>query len=230
MASIYLVRHGQAGFGKLNYDQLSELGHQQGVLIGQSLLSRHVEAHKVVHGAMQRHIETMQGAQKVWHAFGSVTEHAGFNEFDSDDVIACAHPKFANKAVLGAYLLSQKNSRKAFQELFSSAIDRWIAGKNDSDYIESWSHFTNRCIDALQDTINAAQGKNVVVFTSGGPITAIAQHCLGLSDEKAFDLNWTLVNGGITQLLYNQGGKLSLASCNEQQHLIQAGKKFLTYR
>ena len=40
MASIYLVRHGQAGFNKLDYDQLSDLGHQQGQLIGDSLTAR----------------------------------------------------------------------------------------------------------------------------------------------------------------------------------------------
>jgi len=43
-------------------------------------------------------------------------------------------------------------------------------------------------------------------------------------------MNWTLLNGGITQLLYNSSGKVSLASFNEQQHLAQAGKHFLTYR
>ncbi|MFT6858462.1 MAG: broad specificity phosphatase PhoE, partial [Thalassolituus oleivorans] len=37
MASIYLVRHGQAGFDKLNYDQLSELGFAQGELVGKAL-------------------------------------------------------------------------------------------------------------------------------------------------------------------------------------------------
>jgi broad specificity phosphatase PhoE len=80
------------------------------------------------------------------------------------------------------------------------------------------------------DTIEQAAGKNVVIFTSGGPITAIAKYCLGLDNEHAFKLNESLVNAGITQLLYNQQGKISLASCNEQEHLISSGKKFLTYR
>jgi broad specificity phosphatase PhoE len=245
VASIYLVRHGQAGFNKLDYDQLSVLGHQQGQLVGQSLLARAVEAKLVVHGAMKRHRETMQGAQKTWHAYGTVMENSGFNEFDSDDVIAAAHkevniPGFyqqgiasnnlVQKTALGAYLVKQKNPKKAFQELFSISIDRWISGEYDEDYIESWQQFTQRCRQALFDTIAAAAGKDVVVFTSGGPITAIAKHCLGLDDEHAFKLNWSLVNGGITQLLYNQQGKISLASCNEQEHLISVGKASLTYR
>ena len=240
MASIYLIRHGQAGFNKLDYDQLSDLGHQQGEYIGHSLTARAVEANLVVHGAMRRHRETMQGAQKTWHAYGPVVEHAGFNEFDSDDVIAAAHPEFSikglsktgigQKITLGAYLAKQKEPKKAFQQLFAKAIERWSSGQHDDDYIESWQQFTARCRQALFDTIEQAQGKDVVVFTSGGPITAIAQYCLGLDNEHAFKLNWSLVNGGITQLLYNQQGKISLASCNEQEHLIRAGKKSLTYR
>jgi broad specificity phosphatase PhoE len=245
MASIYLVRHGQAGFDKLDYDQLSDLGHQQSELIGQSLLARSIEAKLVVHGAMRRHRETMQGAQKVWQAYGPIIEEAGFNEFDSDDIIAAAHlelniPGFhrqgasshnlVQKTALGAYLMKQKNPKKAFQNLFSISIDRWISGEHDNDYLESWQHFTQRCRQALFAIITEAAGRDVVVFTSGGPITAIIQHCLGLSDHYAFQFNWTLVNAGITQLLYNSQGKISLASCNEQEHLISSGKRFLTYR
>ncbi|MBL4796307.1 MAG: histidine phosphatase family protein [Oleispira sp.] len=245
MASIYLVRHGQAGFNKLDYDQLSDLGHQQAEYVGKSLDARSIEAGLVIHGAMKRHRETMQGAQKKWHSYGTVIEQPGFNEFDSDDVIAAAHPQFSSKTLekigfsktgvvqkitLGAYLATQKNPQKAFQILFASAIERWSGGQYDEEYIESWTQFTKRCRDALMATIEQAAGKDVVVFTSGGPITAIAQYCLGLDNEHAFKLNWSLVNGGITQLLYNQQGKVSLASCNEQEHLIRAGKTSLTYR
>jgi broad specificity phosphatase PhoE len=245
MASIYLIRHGQAGFNKLDYDQLSDLGHQQGELIGHSLLTRSIEAGLVVHGDMRRHRETMQGAQKVWHAYGPVVENAGFNEFDGDHIIAAAHAelnipgyhkagiashKLVQKTALGAYLIKQDNPKKAFQDLFSTSINRWVSGEHDDDYIESWLQFTQRCRQALFDTIECAAGKDVVVFTSGGPITAIIQYCLGLSDHYAFEFNETLVNAGITQLLYNSQGKISLASCNEQEHLINAGKKFLTHR
>lgn len=245
MASIYLVRHGQAGFNKLDYDQLSDLGHQQGELVGRSLNIRGVEAGLVVHGAMRRHRETMLGAQQVWHAHGPVVENAGFNEFDGDAIIAAAHHELniagfkpegigshsvIQKTALGVYLAKQKNPKKAFQKLFATSVDRWISGQYDQDYEESWDEFTQRCRDALFQTIKQAAGKDVVVFTSGGPITAIAKHCLGLDNEHAFKLNETLVNAGITKLLYNQQGKVSLASCNEQEHLLRTGKTFLTFR
>lgn len=232
MASIYLVRHGQASFNKLNYDQLSKLGHDQAELIGKALTKRGIEAGKVVHGRMQRHIETMQGAQKHWHSFGNLIEMPNLNEFDSDEIIAKAFPKFSNKAALGAWLITQKNTRKAFQELFVAAIERWVSSKHDADYTESWCAFNGRVKQGLADLVHQANGKDTVVFTSGGPISVIAQHCLDLSIEKTFELNWTLINGGISQLLYSSKDpeRISLASFNEQQHLSLKSNKFITYR
>ncbi|WP_419812591.1 histidine phosphatase family protein [Bacterioplanoides sp.] len=229
MASIYLVRHGQASFGKLNYDQLSELGWQQSELVGQALLARGITPACVVHGAMVRHEETLKGAQKHWHSAASVVEMPGFNEFDSDDVVACAFPEFQDKANFGRWLQQQDNRRKAFQQVFAQAIERWISGQHQ-DYQESWQSFTTRCNQALDDLIQQLEGQDAVVFTSGGPITAIAQHCLALNNAKAFELNWTLLNAGISQILYSRSGKKSLASCNEHHHLAAAGSSFVTYR
>ena len=230
MASIYLVRHGQAGFGKLNYDQLSDIGSEQGELVGKALTLRGIEADIVVHGAMQRHRQTLQAAQRHWHSHGPVHEWAGFNEFDSDDVIACAFPQFRHKARLGAWLLTQKNKYRAFQELFSEAVVRWTSGEHDGDYQESWPAFCQRVIAATEQLMKQYAGKNMVIFTSGGPITALAQYCLRLDNKAAFELNWTLLNGGISQLLYSRSGRVNLAAFNEQHHLALAGPKYLTYR
>ncbi len=40
MATIYLVRHGQASFGKENYDQLSPRGWEQGKILGRWLADK----------------------------------------------------------------------------------------------------------------------------------------------------------------------------------------------
>lgn len=232
MASIYLIRHSQAGFYKLNYDQLSALGHQQAEHIGQALADRGVEAHHVIHGRMRRHKETMQGAQKHWHSYGKVTEDSNFNEFDSDEIIAKAFPKFSNKAALGAWLATKSNKHKSFQSLFVKSVERWVSGEFDEEYQESWEQFNARVKQGLSDAIQQSDGKNIVIFTSGGPISVVAQHCLDLSTEKTFALNWTLINAGISQLLYSSSSpeRISLAGFNEQHHLSVLGNKFITYR
>lgn len=240
MAAIYLVRHGQASFGKLNYDQLSDLGYQQGELVGDLLQQQNIIAAKVYSGSMLRHQQTMQSAQKNWHSFGEVIQDSGFNEFDSDNVITCAFPQYKNKALLGAHLakakLAGEDSKKVFQKMFSQAIERWTSGTYDDEYSESWSAFCHRVQQALKNVCQQANqsnngvDKDIVIFTSGGPITAICQQLLALDNNKAFDLNWTIVNASVSMLLYNNSGKISLASFNEQHHLKAAGKQFISYR
>lgn len=55
MTTIYLVRHGQASFGKSNYDELSENGEAQATLLGQYFKQILKEQPYVVAGTMQRH-------------------------------------------------------------------------------------------------------------------------------------------------------------------------------
>lgn len=55
MTTIYLVRHGQASFGKSNYDELSENGEAQATLLGQYFKKILKEQPYIVAGTMQRH-------------------------------------------------------------------------------------------------------------------------------------------------------------------------------
>ena len=57
--SLLLVRHGQASFGKTDYDNLSERGHEQAYLLGQSLAARGIQPDRVVCGSMKRHRQTL---------------------------------------------------------------------------------------------------------------------------------------------------------------------------
>jgi len=58
MAVVYLIRHGQASFGKANYDQLSDLGHQQSIRLGLAWAERLPMFDKVYLGSMLRHKQT----------------------------------------------------------------------------------------------------------------------------------------------------------------------------
>ncbi len=51
MTTIYLIRHGQASFGKSNYDELSENGEAQATLLGQyfkQIFSVHDKFHRTL--------------------------------------------------------------------------------------------------------------------------------------------------------------------------------------
>ena len=232
MARITLIRHGQASFGQANYDQLSERGYRQGELVGQALATRGIKPDLILCGSMSRHRQTLESAQKHWSQEQSFDVDTNFNEFDSDDVIAVSHAQFSTKADLVSWVRSQPKPMQAFQLLFEEAIQTWIQASEQqaSAYKESWPGFKQRCQQGLLNLINNTSHQEIVIFTSGGPITILAQYCLQLTDQKAFDLNWTLYNASISQILFNRQDKISLSSANEHHHLVAEDPSFLTYR
>ena len=58
MASIYLIRHGQASFGAEDYDQLSTLGCRQAEVTGQYLRDAGIRLDAVYSGDLSRQQET----------------------------------------------------------------------------------------------------------------------------------------------------------------------------
>ena len=58
MGQLYLVRHGQASFGKANYDELSRLGEQQAYWLGEYFQSLSLNFDRVVTGTLQRQQDT----------------------------------------------------------------------------------------------------------------------------------------------------------------------------
>ena len=234
MGSLYLVRHGQASFGSQNYDALSALGHQQGHVVGLALKARGVVPEVVVAGTMQRHQETARAALSAMALDTSVQILAGVNEFDHENVIEVAEPRYADKAVMMGEMAASGDPRRAFQSFFQDAVSRWVAGHHDAEYVEPWSSFKLRCVTTLSELVQRTPPKgHAVVFTSGGFISVVCAHLLGLHDTQAFTINWTLANAGITKINVGREG-LHLLSVNEHGHLEGAAPagspSLLSYR
>ena len=233
MASVYLIRHGQASFGHENYDQLSELGQQQATHLGQVLASRLPKFDAVCLGTMLRHRQTAINCLNGFeHAFEQAEPifDEGWNEYDHQDILRQYRPEFTTSKSMMEYIANQANPKKAFEEAFNGAIDRWIAGQHDHQYVESWTGFTTRVHRALQSTLaNNFDKKRIAVFTSGGPISLVTQHLLGVPEEKIMQMNWTLLNCGVTKVVA-AGTRLFIASLNEHTHFEGAEHKhFITY-
>jgi len=233
MATIYLIRHGQASFGQENYDKLSELGEQQATRLGLVLSQRLPKFDVVCLGTMVRHKQTavncLAGFDQIFED-SAVEFDAGWNEYDHQDILAQSRPEFATAQGLTDYLSEQPKPKQAFEREFNAAIDRWTAGTNDSDYVESWSAYTQRVHQALKNTLSlCGDRKNIAVFTSGGPISLVSQHLLGVDADRIMQLNWTLMNCGVTKLVFT-GSRLFLATLNEHTHFEGADhKRFITY-
>ncbi|RKG71428.1 histidine phosphatase family protein [Corallococcus exercitus] len=230
MGALYFIRHGQASFGAADYDKLSDVGVQQARVLGEALRSRLPKVDAVVTGTMLRHLETAESCLVGLGQRVGVQTMEGFNEFDHVEIVERHTPRYADPAVMQEELAATKDPRRAFQEVFTQAVGRWVAGGHDSEYRESWSAFKKRCLEALA-TLVASLGpsRTALVFTSGGPITAISQDLLGIPDEHAFRTNWTLANCGVTKVLYSERGRY-LSTLNEHGHFEGEHRALITYR
>jgi broad specificity phosphatase PhoE len=230
---ILLVRHAQASFGADDYDCLSEHGLKQAACLGRWLTRCNRKLDIVVTGAMQRHAQTAQATLEAMSPGLRPTQpaivDAGFDEYDADHVVQCAWPQFKEPAAMRKHLSQHEQPRREFQRLFASAMLRWGSGEQDGDYHETWSAFRARCVAALERAVLAAEGRDVVVFTSGGPITAICAQLLQLPTARAFELNYVLANTGVTGLSAGRSG-LTLRHVNNHAHLDESGAPEVTYR
>ncbi len=230
MGAIYLIRHGQASFGQSDYDQLSETGFKQARVLGEALRRRVPEPDAAFSGTMRRHRETAEACLTAMGIPMQAAEAAGFREYDHEEIVVRFMPEYADHMRRNAALGKNANPRRAFQEMFTQAISRWVSGQHDADYKESWLAFCARCTRALQDLIlTLGPSKTALVFTSGGPITAVCRNLLQIPDEHAFALNWTLANCGITKIIYSERGTY-LASLNEHGHFEGDQRELITYR
>lgn len=229
MATIHLIRHGQASFGQENYDQLSKLGWRQGQVLGRWLADK-VEPQAVVGGALERHRET---AEAIATGYGSALPDMqvlpGLNEFDHTDVLTRLRPAWADRAVMARDLSAFPKPAKAFQETFVQAVARWAGGDHDNEYRETWPAFKARVLAALDQLIEFADGSDVLVTTSGGPISVIVQSLLGLDDVRALKLNEVIANTSVTRVLYS-GPRRSLSVFNNFSHLEGEDPALVTFR
>ena len=231
MSSIYLIRHGQASFGSENYDQLSDLGELQATRLGQVLSQRLPLFDAVVMGSLHRHRQT---AEKCLAEFAQNTDQpdleidSGWNEYDHQNVLAQLRPELATATSTNEFLRQFDKPQVMLEKVFVEAMDRWMNNEDDTSYTEPWSAFSKRVHSALQKTLSKP-AKNIAVFTSGGPISLVAQSLLGVPYAKIMDMNWTLMNCGVTKLVATSS-RVFVSSLNEHTHFEGLeNKHFITY-
>lgn len=230
MGAIYLIRHAQASFGAEDYDRLSALGHEQAAVLGAALAPRLRSLDAVVAGGLRRHRETAEACLAAMDRRAALEIDAGWDEYDHDGVIAALEPRYRDRAALAADLAAAADPRRAFERLFADAVARWCGGAHDADYGERWADFRARVAAALgRVAARVGKGQTALVFTSGGPIAAVAGELLGVPDGRRLGLAWTLANAGLTKVVA-AGGALLLSTLNEHQHLEAGPRRLVTYR
>lgn len=222
MGTLYLVRHGQASFGAADYDNLSDLGHKQSVRLGQYFAERDIHFDGLIAGTLRRHKQTLEGILQGMDFAGEHLSWEGLNEYDSEAVIATVHPHKLEKPT------SPEMYRHHFR-LLRDGLAQWMAGVVTPRGMPSYADFVSGVSSALDHVRHNHYGKNVLIVTSGGPISTAVGHVLGTSAEATIELNLRIRNTSISEFAFTPKRHM-LVGYNAIPHLDAPGlKDWVTY-
>ena len=213
MGTLYLVRHGQASFGADDYDNLSPLGQQQSVRLGEYFRHKGLRFDTVLTGTLRRHLQTFAGICGATQACTVPLQWPGLNEFDSAAVIATVHPQPLEKPD------TPERYRHHFR-LLRDGLTQWMNGVVSPKGMPSYREFHEGVLSALDHVRKNCSG-DVLIVTSGGPIATAVGHLLGTTPETTIELNLRLRNSAITEFAFNPK-RHTLLTYNTLPHLEHA--------
>lgn len=210
MGNLYLVRHGQASFGAVDYDNLSDLGVRQSVRLGEYFAQKGIAFDAVITGSLRRHTQTWKAI-----AQGAGLDHTalvwpGLNEYDSESVIQAIHPQPLQKPD------TPEVYRHHFR-LLRDGLRQWMNGVVSPKGMPSYTEFVQGISSALDHVRNNCSG-NVLLVSSGGPISTAVGHLLGTTPETTIELNLRIRNSSVTEFDFNPK-RHALVTYNTLPHL-----------
>jgi broad specificity phosphatase PhoE len=242
-AKLWFVRHGQASFGKEDYDCLSGLGVQQSRILGKHFAKAGLHFNAVYSGQMKRQRDTAELviAKQPPPFFPVPRILREFNEYDFQSIIQDQLPGLMDELDLPENMLGDiRTDRKTFQKLFNIIYTRWVSGTHNSENVESYKEYISRVKKGLFMVVkNSHPGENIGIFTSGGVINAVMQMALDLPDNVATELGWQIRNTSVSLFTASNGKatdhdsqfKCRLMTFNSTAHLDLTGNRDLaTYR
>lgn len=199
MRHIYLIRHGQASFGADDYDKLSPLGHQQSERLGQYLAQRSERLgltwEAVLTGSLRRHAETWAAMAKGAGWAHTPTVWPGLDEYDSTALLQ-ALPRDRE--------LQDPHTPEGYKQhfrLLRDALTQWMAGTISPHGMPTYPAFVDGITSALTHIRQHCPHGNVLVVSSGGPISTLVGHLLRTPPETTIELNMQLQNTALTELV-----------------------------
>jgi len=212
MATLTLVRHGQASFGAQDYDQLSARGEQQCQLLGEYWRARGRRFDAVLTGTLKRHAQSLAaidaglgGALPIAHL------DAGLDEYNSEALIRALRPDQP--------LAKPKTAQevKAWFRVLREALRAWGAGAIEPAGMKRYVEFSAGVADALEQ-VRLSGREEVLIVSSGGPISTAVAQVLGAPFDAAIEMNLRLRNSALSEFSFNPKRHV-LHSFNQLPHL-----------
>ena len=213
MGTLYLVRHGQASFGSDNYDLLSPLGQRQCQRLGEYWRAKGQRFDAVICGTLVRHAQSLEAICTGLGVKADPVQWPGLNEYDSPAVIAAIHPEPLAKPDTPALY-------KHHFGLLRKGLAAWMAGQTRPAGMPSYADFVAGIDSALHHVRSQCAG-DVLMVSSGGPISTAVGRVLGTAPEVTIELNMRIRNSAVTEFVFNPKRHM-LLSFNALPHLDDA--------
>lgn len=207
-------------------------------MLGEAWAAQRLEVDVVITGSLRRHAQTEAEVAAAYARAGlawpSASVRANWNEYDAvtimrvlGDALRAREPTFARLVDEFQAALESPDRNRYFQRMFEVLMTRWVGGDLLADEVESFATFHERVVQGLAQVVGEG-GRNVAVFTSGGPIGVCVQQALQAPKAQAVELNWRVRNASVSELMFARSGRLSLDTFNGTPHLTDP--KLVSFR
>lgn len=215
-----------------NYDQLSDLGYEQGRILGRYLIGKNIDFDKVYIGPLKRHQQTFDMVSEEFEKNGKEMKNVeyllGLDEHRAPQALKQSYDQLAEKYPTVKEWLQRANddpteAKKYHLKLFDFFTRKWATNDLNIDIspdIQDWPSFKKEVKKGVEYIIqNNGKGMTIGAFTSGGTISVATAHALNLQDdERIMELNGIVKNTSITEYLFSKG-RISLQNFNTTPHL-----------
>jgi len=218
MATLYLVRHGQASFAAENYDRLRALGRQQSAWLGEYFAERGIVFARAVCGTLERQRQTARDILDTMGSAQAALEHPGWNEYSGDALY---------KAYLGDEWAAAraKSDVRSVYRIIKAALTAWSEDKLQGDLPETWGEFGARVAAAMQSACaGLPDDANVLAATSGGAIGRGIADLLQAPARIAIELNLQFRNSGFCEIYFSPRS-MRMLSFNCVPHLGRSDRR-----
>jgi broad specificity phosphatase PhoE len=229
MSTLLLVRHGQARAFDADSDRLTERGEEQAHILGRHLAATGAAFDEAYAGTLVRQRRTLELAAEAFAQAGKKFPEPAFdaawNEYDAGGILGGLLPELRGRDVEFEKLVGDferaaatPDRNRYFQRMFEVLMAAWQQGDVVAESVEPFERFRARVERAFQAITGRGGRRNVVVFTSGGPIGVCVQTALEASPMSALRLNWRVKNASLTEFVFSEG-RISLEYFNVVEHL-----------
>jgi broad specificity phosphatase PhoE len=222
VGTLYLIRHGQASYGEVDYDRLSSRGQEQARAVGHWLAKQRIDA--VYAGPLKRQQQTVGLACEVAKtpACQTLPELA---EYPAFEMLQHMIPRLVAEDQKFAQLQSQPTPR-LLDDAFHTILAKWSRDEWSVEGVERVGAFVARVRTGLDRVLRAAgSGARIACVTSAGPIGVAVGLAFGIPDERMVRTSIAIRNASITEFRFRSQGfdwqpdQLSLVTFNLTSHL-----------